>query len=596
MDDQHSLAQILRGARDETIQRMAHQRMSAALKRPSKANRIDWHTMQLLWQGSWMDTPGYDVPDAAVLIDVGMTVALLRLQNASGRVMRRPYRKVATFCWTDGPRSTLRKVRTKREEAAFTGDYCVVAILGRAIPSEKSVVALGCRVPPAAQQIPVHHCLVREVRDDFSSDDLSHIASFLAGNHNVLARTSRQSFLYSAMEPPMELRNLLDEAINQHDVGSSAPPDGFSTLITPPKGPSKAADTVLRLAPSGRSSGPPLALLRAGDYSRREIIPAMRSASLSFHSVANHEPQIAAMVAKKHGFAIATTNAEQAIAELPRPGLVVVATAHNSHAQLASVAVKAGHRAFVEKPPAVTPDDVTLLVEAMNARPGAIEIGFNRRYHPLILRARARLRREHGPTSITCTVRELALEPDHWYLWPNQGTRITGNLCHWIDLGVFFLQGSPTPVSLTLSPPIVNQAQAIDEERVLTVTFMDGSLLTIFATSRGDDIRGVHEQIEIRRGHTTITIDDLWKMRVRRGGVDRFSRTLFRRKAHGDMYKMALQRFLRGEPAAYPPSDLVVVSAIQITASEMASCGELQGEIPGWFEQTLKRLAPDPLV
>jgi predicted dehydrogenase len=546
--------------------------------------------MKLFWQGSWMDTPGYDVPDAAILINVDMAVPLLRLEHASGRVTRRPYRKVATFLWTDGPRSTLRKVRTKRAEPSFTGDFRTVLILGRMIPSQKSIVAIGCRVPPAAQQMPVHRSLVREVSGQLSSRDLLQVAHLLATRHEALARMSRQSYLYSAMEPPTELTNLLDEAISQCEPGIAESSTVLPSPIRPPKGPNEAADTTVRLN-QPKQSGIPVALLGAGDYARTEIIPALRAAGLSLHSVANREPQIAAMVAHEHGFVVAATASERAIAELPRPGLVVIATGHDSHARLANVAIRAGHRAFVEKPPAVTPDDVSQLIDAMMACPGAIEIGFNRRYHPLILRARTALQQEQGPASITCTIKEIQLNPDHWYFWPNQGTRITGNLCHWIDLAVFLLDSGSVPVSLTLSPRVSDSAQAIDEERVLTVTFEDGSLLTILATSRGDDIRGVQEQIEIRKGRTTITIDDLWKMRVRRGGVDHHSRTLFRHKAHADMYRTALRRFLRSEPAAYPADDMVVVSAIQIAASELARSGDLRGEIPSWLEPSLQRLS-----
>jgi predicted dehydrogenase len=465
-------------------------------------------------------------------------------------------------------------------------------ILGRAIPTERPVVALGCRVPPAAQQIVVHHHLVKEVSNEFSSEDLSRVASVLADKQDILARTSRQSFLYSASEPPNELVDLLDEAIAERDLDLSARSDTFSAAqISPPRGPDKAEDTALRLDPRRQSSRVPVALLGAGDYARTEIIPALRAAGLSLHSVANREPQIAAMVARQHGFVVATTSPERAIAELPRQGLVVIATAHDSHARLASLAVNAGHHAFLEKPPTVSSDDVAMLVEAMMARPGAIEIGFNRRYHPLIIRAKRRLHQEQGPSSITCTIKEITLKPDHWYFWPNQGTRVTGNLCHWIDLAVFLLHARPLPVSVTLSPEVSGTAGAIDEERVLAVTFEDGSLLSILATSRGDDIRGVQEQIEIHKGQTTVMIDDLWRMRVRHGGIDGSSRTLFRNKAHRDMYRTALRRFLRGEPAVYPPGDMVVVSAIQIVASELARNGEVQGEIPAWLKPTMQDLA-----
>lgn len=573
--------------------------------------------MQLLWRGSWIDAPGYEVPEAAVLIAVDLAVPLLRLNNAAGRVMRHPGRKVVTFLRTDGPRSTLRKAKAKRDEALYTGDLHVTVILGHAIPSGKRLLALASRVPQAAQQAPVHRYLTREVPEEFGTEQLLRIASLLTARRLLLADAAQQSFLYSEMEPSAELANALEEAIEE--CGHSDPPndsaaqDRFTSNgsvapdrnspprdsqvqerslapIAPPKRSEQAADTVLRVDPPARSSGIPVALLGGGDYARTEIIPALRVARLALHTIANREPQVAAMLAREHRFAVAASDPERAIAELPQPGLVVIATAHDSHAHLASMAVSHGHRAFVEKPPAVTSADVQLLVQALATHPGSIEVGFNRRYHPLVREARARLQREQGPVSIMCTIKEIPLAPDHWYLWPNQGTRITGNLCHWIDLAVFLLEERPLPVSVTLSPRVPGSVQALDEERVLTVTFADGSLLCILATGRGDDIRGVQEQIEIRRGHTTVTIDDLWKMRVRHAGVDRRSRRLFRQKAHANMYRTALRRFLDGEPALYPAADIVLVSAIQITATELARSDRVQGEIPEWLGSTLQTL------
>jgi predicted dehydrogenase len=219
----------------------------------------------------------------------------------------------------------------------------------------------------------------------------------------------------------------------------------------------------------------------------------------------------------------------------------------------------------------------------MQANPGAIEIGFNRRYHPLVRRARARLKRESGPTSISCVVKELTFQPDHWYFWPNQGTRITGNLCHWIDLAVYLIDGNPMPVSVTLSPRLPGTEPGSDEERVLTVTFEDGSLLTVLGTTRGDDIRGVQEQLDVRRGHTTITIDDLWKYRVRSDGIEHFSRTLFRDKAHTTMYREGLGRVKAGQPSVYTMRDMVIVSAIQTAASDLARTDERAAALPDWL-------------
>jgi len=545
--------------------------------------------MKLLWHGAWMEAPGYEVPEGGILIEVTAAVPLVSVENASGRLTRRPHRKAAIFLLTDGPRSTLRKARTKRDEPRFTGDFRASVVLGEVIPSRHRVVALASRVPPCSQQLVIHRNLVTRVEDSFSSDDLQCLASCLLNDADVL-NLCRQSFLYSGMEPPPELVRLLEEALRPGDALSSAPVGRIMEVLRPPKGHRQAADTVLRVAPAPDSAGPRVAVLGAGDYTRTEIIPALRKARFSLYSVANREPQIAAMVGREYGFALATTDSERAIAEMPAPGLVVVATAHDSHTHLACAALKAGHRVFVEKPPTVTPEDVQQLAAGMRSYAGLVEIGFNRRYHPLVRRARARLLQDSGPTSIFCTVKELVFEPDHWYFWPNQATRITGNLCHWIDLAVFLLEGGPMPVSLTLSPRMPGSV-GDDEERVLTVTFEDGSLLTVLATTRGDDIRGVQEQIDIRRGRTTITIDDLWKLRIRAGGIERYSRTLFRDKAHTTMYREALGRVVAGRPSVYPIRDMIVVSAIQIAASDLARTDQRVGELPGWLSMAEQELA-----
>jgi predicted dehydrogenase len=539
--------------------------------------------MKLLWRGEWIDTPGYEVPADGVLIGASATVPLVTLKNASGRQQRRPGRKVAVFLYTDGPRITLRKARTKRDEPRFTGDFRVTLVLGDALGSGRRVVALAGRVPSCAQQFVVHRDLVLDVPASFSADGLRTAAARLTAETDALTRLCRQGYLYSTTRPPAELVELLSQALALAGASVSAQaaaPD----VLTPPAANGTAADTVLPLTVLPPVvTGLPVAVLGGGDYTRSEIIPALRRGRFQLYAVANREPQIAATVGRDYGFALATTDSERAIAELPAPGLVVVATAHDSHTQLACAAVKAGHRVFLEKPPTVTPDDVRQLAATMRANPGAIEIGFNRRYHPLVRRARARLARESGPTSISCVIKELTFQPDHWYFWPNQGTRITGNLCHWIDLAVCLIDGSPLPVSITLSPRLPGTEPGSDEERVLTVTFDDGSLLTVLGTTRGDDIRGVQEQMDIRRGHTTITIDDLWKYRVRSDGIERYGRTLFRDKAHTAMYGEGLGRIRAGQPAVYPVRDMVVVSAIQIAASDLARTDERGVGVPDWI-------------
>jgi predicted dehydrogenase len=538
--------------------------------------------MKLLWHGEWTETPGYEVPDTGVLIKVSASVPLFRLENASGRQTRNPRRKVAVFLLTDGLRRTVRKARTKREEPRYTGDFRTCLVLGQALSSGRRVAALASRVPPCSQQVAVQRDLVTEVSASFSAEDLQQAGTRLMADAELLTRLCRQPFLYSAMRPPDELVAVFVDALRGW-CGPSSDAGPRTNALIPPEGGDRPADTVLRLKAVWPATGIPVAVLGAGDYTRTEIVPALRRARLSLYAVANREPQIAAMVGRKFGFAMATTDSERAIAELPSPGLVVIATAHDSHTQLTCSALKAGHRVFLEKPPTVTAEDVHRLAAAMRAYPGSVEIGFNRRYHPLVRKARSRLRQESGPTTISCVVKELRFEPDHWYFWPNQGTRITGNLCHWIDLAAYLLEGSPLPVSVALSPRVPGSAPESDEERVLTVTFDDGSLLTVLATTRGDDIRGVQERMDIRRGRASITIEDLWKLRILSGGIERYARTGFRDKAHTAMYRESLRRIVADKPSVYPVRDMVIVSAVQVTASDLVRSDAGFAGLPDWL-------------
>src|SRR5271155_5878776 len=89
--------------------------------------------------------------------------------------------------------------------------------------------------------------------------------------------------------------------------------------------------------------------------------------------------------------------------------------------------------------------------------------------------------------------------------------------------------------------------------------------------------------MDIRRGHSTISIDDLWKYRARQDGIERYSRTIFRDKAHTTMYREGLGRVVAGQSSVYSMRDMVVVPAIQIPASDLARTDERAADLPDWI-------------
>ena len=534
--------------------------------------------MQLLFNGEWIEAPAPTPVSNSVALAVEATVPISDVRGATGRVIRAPYRKALRFAVLDGPARTLAKVRSKREEARLQGDYRIVAAIGRQLGDGAKgapATALCLRSAASAEVMLGHSDLVFEQRDA-SAETLRRFAGALAEQADRIAELTTQSFLYSGERPPRELRQLAATAASAAAGAERVPPGSALELLCPPRrAGAPLPSATVRLQRPRPVPGLPVALLGGGDYARTQILPAIERAGLRPYALADREPQIAAEVGRAAGFALATTDAPEAVESLPERGLVVIATAHDSHAPLAAGALDAGHRVFVEKPAVVTRADLDLLTAAVARNPGRLDVGFNRRHHPLATRLRESLAAEAGPLTITCLVREISLSPSHWYLWPNQGTRVAGNLCHWIDLGVSLLDPAVQAVDVSVSPPLPPSAgsSSIDAERVVSISFSDGSLLTVVATDRGDDLRGVQETIDARRGMVSARIDDFRSLTVLRNGRSRHAVRLWRDKGHRRMFATCFRRAARSAPAFYPAADLERVGTIQIAASELIAGG-----------------------
>ena len=546
--------------------------------------------MRLRWASRWVEAPCYAPTVGGVVVEATRCEPVARVRDGQGgRVMDATINKVAVFTVIEGPRRTFNKVRAKLEQRRYLGSWSVTLVQGRRCDDGRWVVALAPCAPEAATHFLVPEPLVRTIDAPLDPVRFGAVARRLRLSNDVLEAHGHERYLHSGNAVPTVLRRSFEAALGGLDPQSDvAAPAGLAIDDK------NRSATVVRLH-TANTPGRPLALLGGGDYARIEIMPALRrSRRFIPYVVADREPQIAVAAAERFGFRLATTDALQAIELLPRPGVVMVATTHDSHAHLGAQAALAGHAVFVEKPAVVTYDDLELLVSAWLARPGAIEIGFNRRWAPLTAAAMSRINRESGPTTVTCTVREVPLKDTHWFLWPNQGTRVAGNLCHWLDLGVHMIAGRGTPAEVRISPPLASDRRMpTAEERSIAVSFSDGSLLTVLGTTRGDATRGVQEAIEVRRGATTLRLDDFRTLHVLRGGRHHTVRTLKRDKGHTNMYarwSAAIGGAARG--ASYPLHDLLSVCLLQLAAAELVRNGEasrrVHEDVLRWRDRTVE--------
>ncbi len=137
-------------------------------------------------------------------------------------------------------------------------------------------------------------------------------------------------------------------------------------------------------AQSSKSSGAGVVrvgLIGAGDYARRMLLPHFKEQGAEFVSIATASGVSARDTGTRYGFARFASGAEEVLSD-ESVNLFVVATRHDTHAELARRALEAGKHVFVEKPLALSDAGLDSVLEAASSSSGLLTVGFNRRFSP----------------------------------------------------------------------------------------------------------------------------------------------------------------------------------------------------------------------
>ena len=256
-----------------------------------------------------------------------------------------------------------------------------------------------------------------------------------------------------------------------------------------------------------------LSFAGAGNFSRAYLMHyTLKDKDVELRGVLDRRSEIGRQVGQDMGAKFVTTD-YQAFLDDPKTHGIFIATYHDSHAELAIEALESDKMVFVEKPPVVDWDQLERLKAAVNSE-RFLFVGYNRPYAPLMEIAMQELAQEQGPTTVTCILRIYPIPPTHWYYWPNQGSRIVSNSCHWIDLG-YRLVGKQKPVAVRSSHAVSGRP---DEDHAIIITFEDGSMVNILFSSRGSSIVTGQEFIDIKRGGLSLQLDDFQKLILDKGG------------------------------------------------------------------------------
>src|SRR5262249_18535556 len=150
----------------------------------------------------------------------------------------------------------------------------------------------------------------------------------------------------------------------------------------------------------------------------------------------------------------------------------------------ATRALESGKHVFVEKPLALTIDDLVDVATAARSSDRLLMVGFNRRFAPLTREVIAEVSRRSGPLAVSITVNAGATPREHGTQSATVGGgRIIGEGCHFIDLARTLVGHEIVKVDVTAAS---NQSgRSVDDVALMSLGFADGSIASIAYLANG---------------------------------------------------------------------------------------------------------------
>ena len=269
--------------------------------------------------------------------------------------------------------------------------------------------------------------------------------------------------------------------------------------------PETVSDDGVRLTRSpAASAAPGIGWAGAGAFTTGTLLPAFRAAGFGrFVAIASASGLSARRAAERNGFEKAVSGADALIGD-PDVEVIVVATPHDTHADLTAQALAAGRHVWCEKPLALTLDELDAVEQAWRGSGRQLAVGFNRRWSPAVEAAQQALAGVPAPKLVVYRVAAGRVPDGHWYHDRRQGGRLLGEVCHFVDTAQA-LVGAPVEDVAALPGGAVPGAAHLDDAAV-SLRFADGSLAVI-AYGSAEPVAG-KEWIEVQAGSHRVVIND----------------------------------------------------------------------------------------
>ncbi|MCM2393705.1 bi-domain-containing oxidoreductase [Streptomyces albipurpureus] len=307
-----------------------------------------------------------------------------------------------------------------------------------------------------------------------------------------------------------------------------------------------------------------LAFVGAGNYATSMLLPHLAQRDgVELSKVVTTTALSSVNAKRKFGFAEATTDLDAVLGD-PSIDAVFVVTRHSSHAELTRRALLAGKAVFVEKPLALDQDELAGVLAAVEESGNdRLQVGFNRRFAPLLQEARKRFGARTGPANVRYLVNAGRLDHGSWYLQQGtEGSRFAGEGGHFIDTASWLLAADPVSVYSVATPD--------NSDLQVVLRYPGGSTATISYVTTGSP-GFPKETLDLIADGKVLRLDDFVRAAVYDGRRKQWTSSRLS-KARDKGQRAELDAFLKavrtGGPMPVPLESLVATTAATLAVQD----------------------------
>jgi predicted dehydrogenase/threonine dehydrogenase-like Zn-dependent dehydrogenase len=311
-----------------------------------------------------------------------------------------------------------------------------------------------------------------------------------------------------------------------------------------------------------------IGVIGAGNFTSGIILPTLFKLKANIKYISSSNGLSSTILAKKFKIAQSTTD-NNLIFDDESVNLVLITTKHNSHSRLVIESLNAKKNVFVEKPLALSQNELDLIINAYQNAKKTLTVGFNRRFAPISGKIKSILEQTNTPMNIVVTVNAGFVSSNSWiHDLEIGGGRIIGEACHFIDL-ITYITGAKVK-SVCMNSMGLQSMYNTDNASIL-LKYDNGTNAVINYFANGSKAYS-KERLEIYHQQRTLIMDN-WRS-LRGFGFKNFkSFSSGQDKGHKKQFESLIESVRKGGEQIIPMDELINTTKASFAAIESLKNG-----------------------